>query len=443
MKNRLPVCTLFILLFTLLTGVNGLSAQTEPNTSPPADNHPKAFWHQIDSWAKEFPLEIHGFGEARAGGRFLNDPHEKDMSIMETRLQLDFFAPLEQMSLKYKADIYGDFVTKYVHYDMREGNITVPFETMDLKVGRQILTWGTGDLIFINDLFPKDWVSFFIGRDTEYLKAPSDAAKVSFFHDWANLDLVFTPLFDADRGITGERISYYNPFSGDLAGENAKISADEPDRWFHDYELALRLYRNIYAYECALYGYRGFWKSPGGFDPAGRAFYPDLNVYGGSIRGPLAKGIANLEIGYYQSADDESGKDSAIKNSEMRYLVGYTQELAKDFTGGLQYYVEQIINYDNYVHSLPSAMPASDEFRHLMTLRLTKLLINQNLRLSFFTFYSPSDSDVYARPQINYKINDNLAIESGFNVFFGDYPYTFFGQFHQNSNFYGAVRYSF
>ena len=38
---------------------------------------------------------------------------------------------------------------------------------IDLKVGRQILTWGTGDLLFINDLFPKDWNSFLLGRDED------------------------------------------------------------------------------------------------------------------------------------------------------------------------------------------------------------------------------------------------------------------------------------
>ncbi|MFW6031595.1 MAG: hypothetical protein ACOC9T_03300, partial [Myxococcota bacterium] len=32
---------------------------------------------------------------------------------------------------------------------------------------------GTGDLVFLNDLFPKDWRSFLLGRDLDYLKAPS------------------------------------------------------------------------------------------------------------------------------------------------------------------------------------------------------------------------------------------------------------------------------
>ena len=79
-----------------------------------------------------------------------------------------------------------------------------------MSAGRQVLTWGTGDLLFLNDLFPKDFVSFFIGRDDEFLKAPSNSLKFSSFARAANLDLVWTPIFASDRYITGERLSFYN-----------------------------------------------------------------------------------------------------------------------------------------------------------------------------------------------------------------------------------------
>ncbi len=46
--------------------------------------------------------------------------------------------------------------------------------------------------------------------------------------------------------------------------------------------------------------------------------------------------------------------------------------------------------------------PARDHFRHLTTVRLTKLLMNQNLWLSLFTYYSPSDKDAHLRPNVNY-----------------------------------------
>ena len=127
------------------------------------------------------PPEIHGFYEVRSGYRTQNDRYEKDMSVMETRLQLELSTFTDWADFKLKGDLLGDLVQEEGDFDFREGWVFArPTDTMDIKVGRQILTWGTGDLLFINDLFPKDFQSFFIGRDIDYLKAPSDAAKVSF-----------------------------------------------------------------------------------------------------------------------------------------------------------------------------------------------------------------------------------------------------------------------
>ena len=388
--------------------------------------------------------EIHGFYDMRAGFRTQNDPYEKDMSIMENRLQLGIFSYPEWGDITVRGDGIGDFVEEKAKFDLREANIfTRPTDYMDVKIGRQILTWGTGDLIFINDLFPKDWQAFFIGRDIEYLKAPSDAAKISLFSDVVNVDLVYTPQFDLDRYIKGERISYWNASLQSIAGRNAIIHTDKPNRWFSDSEYAVRLYRNIKNYELALYGYHGYWKSPAGQNASmTQAIFPDLSVYGASIRGVVSKGIGNAEIGFYDSTDDCSGKNPLINNSEMRYLLGYKQEIGKNLTLGLQYYVEQLLEYDQYRDNLPGGH-ARDQFRHLTTVRLTKLLMNQNLQCSFFGFYSPSDQDVYLRPNINYKLNDNTALELGGNVFFGEHKYTFFSQFQYDSNIYAGYTYSF
>ncbi len=390
------------------------------------------------------PIEIHGFYDSRTGYRIRKDKYEKDMSIMEDRFQLDLSSYPDWGDLKVKGDVIGDWVTERGDFDLREANVFLrPNDFLDLKVGRQVLTWGTGDLIFINDLFPKDWQSFFIGRDNEYLKAPSDAIKASLFGDWANLDIVYTPRFDPDRHIDGTRLSYWNSNLARLAGEDAIIHTDKPNEWFRDSEFAARLYKNINNYEFALYGYRGYWKSPSGQNASmNQAIFPDLNVYGASVRGAVGKGIGNLEVGYYESADDLSGKNPLIDNSQMRYLVGYTQEIAKDFTAGVQYYLEQMQDFSQYKDNLISG-PARDRDRHLITLRLTKLLMNQNLRCSLFTYYSPSDKDVHMRPNIHYKLNDNTALEIGANVFFGDYSNTFFSQFQNNTNIYAGMRYSF
>ncbi len=176
-----------------------------------------------------------------------------------------------------------------------------------------------------------------------------------------------------------------------------------------------------------------------------RYLFPSLNVYGASIRGDVLKGIGWMEIAYYYSLDDKDGDDPFIQNSQFRLLVGYEQEVAKDFTVEFQYYLEETLNYNNYIKSLLKTA-SYNEFhkdRHLLTLRLTKLLMQQNLKLGIFVYYSPSDNDGYIRPNINYKVSDSLMLETGANLFWGEDPYTFFGQFEKNSNIYFAIRYNF
>src|SRR5690606_13481367 len=136
---------------------------------------------------------------------------------------------------------------------------------MDTKIGRQVLTWGTGDLLFLNDLFPKDFISFFAGRDEDYLKSPSDTARVSVFTTAVNIDLAWTPRFSPDDYLYGERFAFWDPARGEIAAPADPRRADEPASG----ELALRLFRTVGATEYALYGYAGRWKQPLGSGAGG------------------------------------------------------------------------------------------------------------------------------------------------------------------------------
>ncbi len=407
-----------------------------------------------EAWLEDLGLETHGFLDVRGGRRVQSDPHERDTSLLESRLQLDVERMGDWATLQLRADLlYDDIVEDHDidleegkgWLDLREANVLfTPLDFLDVKVGRQILTWGTGDLLFVNDLFPKDWQSFFAGRDVEYLKAPSDALFASVFSDYVNLDVAYIPCFDADRYISGERFSYWNPLLGRQAGRDAVAAVDVPDGWFRDDELAARASRNMAGYDVAVYAYVGRWKSPVGMDMATtNATFPELAVYGASIQGGLGQGVVSAEAGYYDSSDDRDGNLPTVPNSEVRLLVGYERELARNFTGGVQYYVELMQDHGTYLATLPEGFAARDEDRHVVTLRLTKLALNQDLTLSLFAYYSPSDKDAYLRPSAAYKVNDQWTVSAGGNVFVGDDPHTFFGQFEENTNIYGGVRYSF
>ncbi len=401
-----------------------------------------------------FPFEFSGFLEGRLGSRTQEDPHEKDISIGETRFHLQVEKAWERAAFRLTTDfLYDPVPNRYDvrleegegFLDLREARLALrATDFMDLKIGRQILTWGTGDLIFINDLFPKDWNAFFIGRNVEYLKAPSDALKVSLFHSLMNVDIVYIPCFDTDRFIDGRRISFFNSSLGRRTGRDRIVHTEKPDNWFSDDEIAWRFYSNLAGYELSLYGYYGFWKSPAGQNPvSGKASFPILAVYGLSLRGTFVKGIGNIEMGYYDSEEDRSGNNPFVRNSEFRFLIGYEKEAATDFTLGIQYYLEHMMEHRNYLKALPTGNPQADKNRHVVMVRLTKLLMSQNLKLSLFSYYSPSDSDAYLRPNIHFKIDDHWSAEIGGNVFTGKKDHTFFAQFEKNSNIYTGLRYGF
>lgn len=419
----------------------GLGSPAEATVPPPAEEGYKA------------PLGLTGFWEARVGTRIVGDATQKTASVAETRLQLerDFYTP--QAAFR----IVGDFVYDAVEndfgpdlergrgfVDLREANtVFQPAGFLDVKAGRQILTWGVGDLVFINDLFPKDFRAFFIGRDEEYLKAPSDALRVSAFSDFANLDVVYTPRFDPDRYVDGSRLSYFSPSLGGLAGRNAVLNPDTPSTWGSDDEIAARLYRNIAGIELAAYGYHGFWKAPEGARADGTLFHPRLSVVGASLRGPLQGGIVTAEAGQYFSHDDPHGTSPLIRNGETRLLVGYEREVADELTAAAQYYVEILSDYSALKQNLAPGQTVPDRAHHVLMLRLTQLLFNQNLTLSAFNFWSPNEEDGYTRFRASYKLSDTWRIEGGGNLFYGESERTFFGQLQDNSNLFVGVRRSF
>lgn len=408
-----------------------------------------AFWagFSLTLSPPAYSLTVHGFLEGAAGVRLVDNPGQsRDFTLGEGRLQLELTqeGPLDSR-LYLKGDLIGDGVEEKGDADLREFYLDLsPLPLLDVRLGRQIVTWGTGDLIFINDLFPKDFTSFFIGRNLEYLKVGSDAAKLSIYPGPFSLDLVVTPRFTPSEIPNGERLSFFNPFANRLSASGERLSAEKPPFTPGNTEIAARLYRDFGSYEAALYGFRGFFKEPAGMDPTQRVlFYPKLSTYGSSLRGPFLGGIGSAEFGYYDSREDSSGTNPLIENSSLKYLLGYEREIWTDFTVRGQYFIEQMLDYGEYKATLPAGAPEKSELRHLLFLRMTQFLRYQTLELSLVGFYSPSDEDGMLNPQVSYKINDRWSVTSGANIFFGKRDFTQFGQLSGDDNLYLRLRAGF
>jgi hypothetical protein len=412
-----------------------------------------------DEWAESWveapppsPWQLTGFVEAGYGQFLQNNIVESSASLNEisARVNLDYSHELFEAS--GKLDSYYDAVLAKTIFHTRELSISAsPFSFVDIKAGRQVLTWGTGDYLFLNDLFAKDWQSFFSGRADEYLKVPSNSVISNWFFNQVNFSLVWTPEFTTDNYITGERFSFYSPQAQQIVAPKQGFPVDKTNKA----QWSARLKTRIHDVEFSLYGYQGFWPTPVGSKTLvenlgensplsqNQAYFPKLNSWGVSALAPLKGGIVNFEYAAYNSIEDQHGDKVLIANGQHRLLIGYERELAKNFTAGLQYYLERTKHYQALVDNslVPEQLVA--ENRHLLTLRLNYRAQRQTLLYSLFTFYSPSDKDGYVKPAVNYQYNDQWLFSAGANVFFGRHEYSFFGQHQDNSNAWLRVRYQY
>lgn len=397
-----------------------------------------------------------GFVELDYGVKLQSDYTKRDdYNLAEKRLQLsaihyfsgEHYLAQKNAVLNIKSDFFIDwYFTGKTSAELREASLLLsPFPWMDFKAGRQVFTWGTGDYLFINDQFPKDYVSFYTGRDDEYLKKPSDGIKASFYRPEVNLDFIWIPFFEENTLPTGQRLSFFDHFQGGIAGRNSDRHIVSPPLQLSNSEYALRAYRSLGSNEIAFYGFWGFNKNPESYknEAARQLYHERRHVYGASLRGPFAAGITSIEIGYDHSPEDSRGKNRLIANSRLQAMTGYTRDLGNDLQVGVQYFFEQMMHYGRYKDSLLPQDSARDEYRHVITNRLTKLFKNQTVTASLFTFYSPSDRDGYVRPSVAYDATDRFRVTLGANIPWGKEDHTVFGQMKRNKNIYIRLRYHF
>lgn len=367
------------------------------------------------------------------------NPDGRHYKWLEERVQLKLDASGDAWRLLAKGDLAYDHIGREGQSELREGYVDYTADNWDMRVGRQVITWGLGDLVFVNDVFPKDHAALFSGRPLEYLKRGVDAVKLGVYPQFASFELVAAPDFRASIIPDARRFHLFNPMPA--VSNHQTITPDQG-------EAGLRIYRDIAGYDAALYLYRGFQRTPA-MRPDSLTiptritrFYPKLSVYGASLSGRAGEAVLSVEGAYYDSREDRSGNDFTVPNSQSRLLIGYQIQPVEDLSLGFQYYTEYMHDYDVYRVTLPAGFPVEKRWSHTVTARLTQLLLHQTLRLSTYASYNATNGDHFVNPELRYSFTDRIWGAVGANLF-GGKPWGQFGQLAQDDNAYLQVRYEF
>ncbi|MDB9786841.1 hypothetical protein OAB57_01935 [Bacteriovoracaceae bacterium] len=403
-------------------------------------------------------IEFNGFVEFEQGIRGSNSHRSDEFVLANRRIRLQSNKSFDRGGFYAKFDFLNDDIEDLNTVDIREMRLQYKLtDNTDISVGRQVTTWGVADMLFINDLFPKNWIANFQGRDMEMLKEPSNSVRITSYIDSFTFDFVYQPKFTPDIVPRGCKFSVFDPNSNAIGANSSacgtKYSSGRNNNRFNEGEFAVSVKKQFGNHEWAIYGYKGFTKAPKALNYNGTTFTPfhsRLNVYGVSQEGQFGPGILIFEAGYYDSIDDKNGLDYFIPNSKIKALLGYRQDLSGKLSYGLQVYQEKIFNYKQYESSYLSNNSTGyafrlKEYQHTLTLRLTYKLQQETLLVSLFTYIRPNDKDSFTKLEISKKLDDNFKITSGANIFTGkvNYESREFGMLKDDDNYFVRFNYLF
>lgn len=390
-------------------------------------------------------IDVHGFLMGTASSRVNSTPlktgEKNNWLLSEERLQVELSAESDEgdTAMVAKINFLNDHVAGNADIDVRELYGEYIADDFEVRIGRQMLTWGVTDRLFINDVFPKNWSAFFAGQPLEYMKIGSDMAKVFLFGDSWDVELALIPIAQFDITPGTDRFVVFDP----------GFSVVEPENRLSNGELAGRLHTTFGTTDIALYAFKGFWHQPDKGVSGTNIIYPRLNSYGFTVQDTVMGGVLSLETGFYHSIDDNSGTDPLIANSQYRYMVGYEREVATDVTLGLQWYGEVMNNHASYLAAAEPAFQAGlgpkplPAHRKIVTANLRALWMNQTLTTSMFFMGIGDAGGRMLNPDVHYAVTDSFSVNAGGHAFWGGHGTGMLGTMKHDDNIYMNLKWTF
>jgi hypothetical protein len=354
--------------------------------------------------------------------------------VNEQRAQLlGEWQPADSLGISVRADAINDAAIGKTRLLAREAYIDYrATPQLSLRAGRQVITWGVGDYLFVNDIFPKNYDAFFTGKPFDHMKESVDGVKLNAYAADTELELVWARPRQ-DQGPAGERFI--------AAAMPAGVPLSSAKRGGGD--IALRVARKLGRWDAALYAARYHSREAGLFASGPgllRASVPTRHV-GASATGNIGSGVVLMETAYSKSDLRVGGVNPFLPGERFKALLGYSRELGQDLSVSVQYHHEAELDYDAYRNALAPTVAPADRMQQTAYVRVQQRLFHQTLGLGIQLFAS-FDGGTYANPFVSYSIADGLNLEAGANVFDG--PATSrYGMMRHDKNVYASLRYSF
>lgn len=339
-----------------------------------------------------------------------------------------------QLSASLRLEANYDNALSEGHGRVREGVVDwAPGASLNLKLGRQILTWGVSDYLYVNDLFPKNYDSFFTGGGFDRMKEPVDGLRSAWHGGGLDVEAVVSRS-KADR----------MPDPGRFTATAMSASAFKPDDVNDSADVAVKVATNVRRMDWAAYlaSFRSRERVYR-MDGVGlREERPRLQHLGVSGTGNCMGGLSWVEAALRHSDTTEQNVVSRhYLGSSFKGILGHSQEVGSDLSVSAQLQVEAPTSYGRYKAQLAAGVAPLERVTSTLHLRVHGRWKNQTVGAGAQVFVG-NEGDSHFNPFVSWSPADGWTLEGGANVFNGK-PDTRYGAFKDDTNVYILGRFSF
>lgn len=374
----------------------------------------------------EAEVDIGGFADVYTAAKTKNGKYNANYS----RLRLEFSSELNGVYFfgSLNAEKKQNEESKL---NLHEAYVEYIGEKYDIRLGKQIVTWGKADGVRITDVLnPADY-SMFITGEFDDLRIPINMVKFRYLPGFADFEIIAIPGFEPrtapKKGSAWfvERQSKYK-----AASETDNL----PKKSLKNAEIAAKV---------------SFFMS--GFDFAISSMYltddePVYKLYNNMLYQKFNRSVfvgfeASKVLGEFVARAEVAGyKDKAlqaeydyVKKNYVKAMLGCDWYVNSDFTLSAQFANNSILDYEDEINA--------DEHNTISTLNVSYKMLNQTVELSNMTYYSFNDEDVYNKAEADYAFTDDLHILVGYDYFDGKKGV--YGVYKNNSQLWLKAKFNF
>jgi hypothetical protein len=296
---------------------------------------------------------------------------------------------------------------------LREAYAYYSDEHLDVRAGRQIITWGVADALRLTDIIsPMDYTEF-LAQDYDDIRIPVSGLRLRYSREKWSVEAVAIPVssfFDLPTDAE-------NPWS-----VGPVPIGSEPVHKAYNMEYGGRLSFFLSGIDFSLSALHTWNKLPVICNGVGE--YRRMTMLGGDVSIPVGKFVVRGEVAEYLDELQSGGARAASTNA----LIGLDWYAGNDWTLSAQY-------SHKYV--------ALGEHRNtgLSTLRISKDLLHNTLALQTFAYIDVTNGGVFNRLSADYALNDQLHAIIGYDYFHADSG--MFTIYKKNSELFVKLKYNF